>query len=141
MTKNILAIIIAAALIIGALFLSGVIELDSVEVDPGEETGEEAGQEGDEEMAQLIDCLDENELVIYGAATCPACQQLVASLGGEETVDPVYVECTQEGSPEDQEQCNENTETGYVPEIQIAGEVYEGSREPADLGAEVGCEL
>ena len=141
MNKNILAIIIAVVLIIGALFLTGIIETDPVEVDPSEETGEEAGRETDEEMAQFIDCLAENELVIYGAEWCPACGQLVDSLGGYETVDPIYVECTDEGTEQERQRCEEETQTTYVPEIQIAGNLYEGARDPVTLGAEVGCEI
>ncbi len=89
----------------------------------------------------LIECLDDNDLVIYGASTCPACKQLVASLGGQETVESIYVECGASGSEDDQQKCQQNAETGYVPEIQIDGQVYEGPRDPASLAGQVGCEL
>ena len=91
------------------------------------------------EQEGFISCLAENDLVIYGVKTCPACQELVESLGGYDIVDPIYVECSEQGTVEEQKQCKENKETNYVPEIQINGELYEGSRDPEALGEEVGC--
>ncbi|MGM0438951.1 MAG: hypothetical protein ACQEP3_00735 [Patescibacteria group bacterium] len=142
MNKDILAIIIAVFVISGAIFLSGMVETNPEEPTntPENNNEEVVEEEGSEELGELVDCLAENDLVIYGSATCPACQQLVASLGGEEAVDPVYVECTQEGTAEEQQECKDNAETGYVPEIQISGEVYEGARDPSTLGEQVGCE-
>ncbi len=134
MNKNILAIIISVLIVGSAIFYVGT--LDEVEVDQlGEETAEESG-----EMAELIDCLAENDLVIYGAEWCPACTQLAESFGGYESIDPIYVECA-EGTPEEARRCEEETKTGYVPEIQIAGELYEGATDPASMGDEVGCNL
>ena len=132
MNKNILAIIVAIALIVGALFLTGIIEIDS-EIDP-EEGGQEVEIDGD--MTDLINCLAEEGLVIYGLDTCPACTQLANSLGGYDAIEPIYVECS-----EDQQECAENTKTQYVPEIQIDGELYEGNNDPRSLANEVGCEL
>ena len=132
MNKNILAIIVAIALIVGALFLTGIVEIDS-EIDP-EEGGQEVEIDGD--MTDLINCLAEEGLVIYGLDTCPACTQLANSLGGYDAIEPIYVECS-----EDQQECAENTKTQYVPEIQIDGELYEGNNDPRSLANEVGCEL
>ena len=132
MNKNILSIIVAIALIVGALFLTGIIEIDS-EIDP-EEGGQEVEIDGD--MTDLINCLAEEGLVIYGLDTCPACTQLANSLGGYDAIEPIYVECS-----EDQQECAENTKTQYVPEIQIDGELYEGNNDPRSLANEVGCEL
>ncbi len=84
----------------------------------------------------LIDCLAANSFVIYGSSTCPACAQLVNSLGGYEAVTPIYVECNEE-----QDRCAENMQTNYVPEIQINGEVYTGSRDPQALAEQVGCKI
>jgi glutaredoxin len=121
--KTIITLIVVFAVIVVALALIG-------------------GQNpSSEEMSSLIDCFNDNDLVIYGASTCPACKQLVSSLGGKESVESIYVECTASGSKEDQKKCQENAKTGYVPEIQIDGEVYEGSRDPASLAGQVNCEL
>lgn len=131
MNKNIIAIIVGVIIIFGGIVLSG-IEINS---SPASTPKEGSGQE----MTQLIDCLEENNLVIYGSKTCPACQQLVASLGGYETVEPIYVECSQ-GTEKEMKRCREETKTNYVPEIQIGGKAYDGSRTPSSLASQVGCE-
>jgi hypothetical protein len=127
--KILIAVVIVTIILLGGLFL-----LNS------EEATAPSGEENQEEMSSLIDCLAENDLVIYGSRTCPACQQLVASLGGYEMTDPIYVECNQTGCTKEQQQCRENAETGYVPEIQINGEVYDGFRDPSSLAEKVGCQ-
>mgnify|MGYP003755288241 CR=1 FL=1 len=84
----------------------------------------------------LIQCLAANNIVIYGTNTCPACAQLINSLGGYQAVEPIYVECNQET-----EQCIQQMKTNYVPEIQVNGELYTGSRDPQDLAEQFGCQL
>lgn len=81
-------------------------------------------------------CLSKEGVVIYGSEWCPACNSLVETLGGYEKVGPVYVECTKE-----QERCQKETKTNYVPEIQINGRVYEGSRSLNSLAEITGCKL
>ncbi len=90
----------------------------------------------DAQRASIVDCLVENEVLIYGSKFCPACTQLVSAYGGEEVIEPIYVECTDEP-----ERCEDEKVTEYVPEIQIAGELYEGSWSPTDLAAELSCSL
>ncbi len=85
---------------------------------------------------ELIQCMASKGLLIYARSTCPACKQLVASLGGQEIVKPIYVECS-----ENREKCTNNKKTGYVPEIQIKGELYQGSRAVGDLAAATGCKI
>ena len=80
-------------------------------------------------------CLSDKGVVIYGSKWCPACSSLVETLGGYEKANPVYVECTIE-----QERCQKETKTNYVPEIQINGEVYEGSRSLNSLAEITGCQ-
>ena len=79
-------------------------------------------------------CLADNGVVIYGSEWCPACNSLVETLGGHEKVSPVYVECTRE-----QERCQREKLSGYVPEIQINEEVYQGSRSLERLAKITGC--
>ena len=55
-------------------------------------------------------------------------------------LDPIYVECA-EGTEEEAQRCEEETQTTYVPEIQIDGELYEGPNDPNSLASEVGCEI
>jgi len=164
MNKNLVPIIISFLIVGAAIFYVGTLEdgepvqpeeemEESGEVDEIDEDEDETAESDDNseenledieeengEMSGLIDCLAENDLVIYGAEWCPACTQLAESFGGYEAIDPIYVECA-EGTPEEAQRCEEETETGYVPEIQIAGDLYEGVRDPASLGSEVGCQL
>ena len=127
MNKTILAILIGAFLISGALYVTQPKEInnnDDEEVDVVQDTGE------------LISCLEEKGVVIYGGAYCPFCAQLAESLGGYDAIEAIYVECTEKG-----ERCNEEMQTDLVPEIQIKGELYEGGISPEEIAQAVGCEL
>ena len=151
MNKNLLAVVVAVLIIGGAvgyvsqpetvsdqeLETEASLEDNREEDEINEENSENYEEEEiDEEMSSLIDCLAEEDLVIYGMQWCPACSQLVDSFGGYEAAEPIYVECTEE-----EEICRENTQTEYVPEIQIDGELYEGPRDPSSLASEVNCEV
>lgn len=81
-------------------------------------------------------CLADNGIVIYGSEWCPACNLLVETLGGYEKVGAVYVECIKE-----QERCQRETKTDYIPEIQINGEVYEGLKSLNSLAEMTGCKI
>jgi len=85
---------------------------------------------------EFNECLAENGVVIYGTHWCPACNQLVEMLGGHDAVNSVYVECTEE-----QQRCAEEAQTGYVPEIQIDGELYENIRTLEGFSEATGCPL
>ncbi len=87
-----------------------------------------------QELSAFNDCLADNGMVIYGSDTCPACRALVSLLGGYDVASSVFVECGK-----NRERCNEETQTGYVPEIQLNGELYEGGRTLEALGELTGC--
>lgn len=133
MNKNKISFLVAVILISGSLYISGAFDGLRANITPDESPSTE--------MGAFIDCLAENELVIFGSEWCPACGQLADSLGGYDAIDSIYVECTESGSEEERERCKEEAKTGYVPEIQIEGEVYEGPRDPESLGEVVGCSL
>ncbi len=95
----------------------------------------EGGQE-DESKRYLVECLEQAGVVIYGSVTCPFCTELANEFGGYDIIDPIYVECTEEP-----DRCDEEMIGRGVPEIQVEGEVYQGSREPAAIGQAVGCEM
>ena len=87
-------------------------------------------------LKEFNDCLAQKGIVIYGSEWCPACQALIQTLGGKEATASVYVECTQ-----NQERCGAEAKTGFVPEIQFNGEVYQGSRSIQDLAELTGCKI
>ncbi len=97
----------------------------------GTPTGDVVAEEGD-----LIGCLEQNGVRIYGAEWCPACSRLAESLGGYDVVDPIWVECTDE-----QQRCQQEMHGSGVPEIQINGQLYQGSRDPEAIAEEVGCSI
>ena len=88
------------------------------------------------EEGDLIGCLEQNGVRIYGAEWCPACSRLAESLGGYDVVDPIWVECTDE-----QQRCQQEMHGSGVPEIQINGQLYQGSRDPEAIAEEVGCSI
>jgi len=87
-----------------------------------------------EQLKEFNDCLAENGMVIYGSDGCPACRNLIETMGGHNSVESLYVE-----SSRDSERFSEEAKTGYVPEIQINGELYEGARTLEAFGEATGC--
>ncbi|MDA3815126.1 MAG: hypothetical protein PF549_02050 [Patescibacteria group bacterium] len=144
MTNNILAVLFGVALIGGAFYY---VNLEPEEEEIEEEVGveeEEIEEEGieeeveieEEELISLVDCLEGKNVVAYGSKTCPYCMALVESFGGHDIIDPIYVECSAGA-----ERCQTEKQTGYVPEIQINGELYEGERSPSAIAKAAGCEF
>lgn len=88
------------------------------------------------DMDELVSCLKTAGVVIYGSVTCPFCKQLVDSFGGYDVVDAIYVECSVYP-----DRCTNELIGRGVPEIQIEGEMYQGSRKPEEIGSAVGCEF
>ncbi|GEM_PF-658956 len=130
-----------------------VIFPEAVDIDEFEEVAQEQTGEGDDQtddqdntetqtgyaivsegIDELITCLSEEGVMFYGSDWCPYCTELVEEFGGYETVDPIYVECTEE-----QERCEEEMVGTGVPEIQINREVYSGERSQEAIAQEVGC--
>ncbi len=170
MSKTVLSILIGALLVSGALYITSpkeeteindeeeVIEEEEVENEEKEEeedkkvkgsegveinddkevTKEEEDKkvEGNKEIANIVDCLEEEGVVVYGSRTCPACAQLAEGFGGYDVIASIYVECMEE-----RDRCDEEKLTGFVPEIQIKGEIHEGRRDPASLAEAVECEV
>jgi hypothetical protein len=136
MNKTILAILVGAFLISSALYLTRPGNEVPAEKENNIEKEEENNNSENEEMDLLVSCLKESGVIVYGSKTCPACAQLVAGFGGYDIIAPIYVECAEE-----RERCDEEKQTGYVPEIQIKGELYEGGRSPEKLAGEVDCSL
>lgn len=83
---------------------------------------------------EMFDCLAREGVVVYGTHWCPACVNLIEKWGGRETIDPIYVDCNLNF-----ERCSREQKTNYVPEIQIKGEVYHGSRELDIILGKTGC--
>jgi hypothetical protein len=137
MNKTILAILIGALIISGTFYLTMPEDERGIFNEKEEVVDEEELNEGkDEEMGALVDCLAEKGVVIYGSRTCPACANLAEGFGGYNVIESIYVECMDEG-----ERCSAEKTTGYVPEIQVEGELYAGSFYPENLAVAVGCRL
>lgn len=148
-----LLLLVAAGLFIASFVIYSSNSGDS-EVERGDDGGieeegndngiEEEGEESDvpeedltvSQLEDLIVCLNDADVVIYGTPTCPYCTKLVDSLGGSNVVEPIYVNCFEEEA-----RCREEMKGRGVPEIQIEGEMYQGSRDPQDIASVVGCEI
>ncbi len=91
---------------------------------------------GDNTINGFVQCLADAGMVIYGSRTCPACRQLAESFGGYDAISLIYVECSEEW-----ERCSQEMKTNYVPEIQIKGVLYNGSRDLNALAEKTGCKL
>lgn len=138
MRREFLIAIFSVILISGAIFLANLVNNEG---GLASLTDSYNPAEVGDEMVELVDCLAEEGLVIYGARWCPACNRLIEPFGGYEIVDPIYVECSEShGTKQEVERCHRETKTEYVPEIQINGELYEGSNFPQDFARELGCE-
>ncbi len=130
-----IASVVAAAslLFFGARYFVQREEL--AESQTPETESEEEGENG-EIIGSFVQCLSEAGMKIYGSSTCPACASLVSSFGGYGAISPIYVECSQE-----RDRCVQEMQTNYVPEIQVEGEVYTGSRDLESLSEITGCEI
>ncbi len=133
----------------GGYYIPELVSISEVQSSQEQPSQEESGVEeaqieeesttdySEEEIASLKefnDCLSENGLVFYGSNTCPHCRNLIETLGGYEAAESVYVECT-----ENREICSQEAKTGYVPEIQIDGAIYEGKRTIESFSEATGC--
>lgn len=87
-------------------------------------------------MNEFVQCLAEEDVVVYGSETCPACFRFAQQFGGYDVIDPIYVECSK-----DREACAANMQTGFVPEVQIDGNVLEGDNSLERLAQVTGCKL
>ncbi len=123
----------------GKLFFPEALnmEKDYPEIfDDQEDEQEETNEiDGNEDIGELIECLEKENFIIYGSATCPYCLELVDMFGGYEKIDPIYVECTEE-----QEVCQENNITS-VPAIFIDNQPYQGERSIKAFAEAVNCQL
>jgi len=105
------------------------------------ETPSKEAEESEEELSEaamdeFVSCLVDQKMIVYASKTCPACTMFAQEFGGYDTVEDLFVLCSQE-----REKCGNEMKTGFVPEIQIDGELYEGQRDLRLLGEEVECEL
>lgn len=120
--KKTLLIVVVGLIVIGATFYF---------LSPVNDIGEE-----NQLYAELVNCLAERGVIVYGSKTCPACIDFADQFGGYEAIEPIYVECS-----EDPEKCEQEMQGNYVPEIQIDGQLYTGPRSPEALARVTGCEI
>ncbi len=142
MKKNIMAVGVGALIIAGAFYMTagegnGRAGIVFPEIKLSEENNiTESNDFMNEEMTELVSCLEEKGVVIYGSAWCPACSDVVERFGGYDMIAPIYVECTEE-----EERCREEMHGTAVPEVQIEGEICRSNRYPQELAEKVGCEM
>lgn len=101
-----------------------------------EQVVEDDDVKGESTNSEFIQCLIDSGMEVYASKTCPACSDFANSLGGYDAIANLFVFCD-----DDMDRCNEKMQTNYVPEIQINGEVYEGSRDLDSLADLTGCKL
>lgn len=105
--------------------------------DPSEEVQTAPTQElsdvDPEELALFVECLKDADFVIYGANWCGWTTRLVDTLGGQETVSPIYIECT-----EKEDLCSQKEIRGY-PTILVKDEPYQGDRTFEGFSKATGC--
>ncbi len=87
----------------------------------------------DEQHKELAMCLSDNGVSMYGAATCPHCEQQKHMFGDAFKYVP-YVECL-----DVPEKCLEAEVTLYPTWIRADGERLEGRQELSDLAEWAGC--
>lgn len=137
MINNILAVLFGVALIGGSIYYVNLEPEEEVKEEEEEvEIEEEEDLAEEEELISLVECLEGANVTAYGSRTCPHCLALVESFGGYDVIDPIYVECST-----GDERCQTDKQTGYVPEIQINSELYQGERSPEAIAMAVGCEF
>ena len=120
--KKTLLIVVVVLIVIGAAFYF---------LNPVNDIGER-----NQPYAELVNCLAERGVIVYGSKTCPACIDFADQFGGYEAIESIYVECS-----EDPERCEQEMQGNYVPEIQINGELYTGPMSPEALAEETRCEI
>ncbi len=130
--KKILLTIIVLFAILGVIYL-----VNSREITTNKE--EQATKEKEiitknNTTSEFIQCLANENVIIYGSYTCPACRQLVENLGGYEAINSIYIECNEEW-----ERCSQEMQTNYVPEIQIEEVLYTGPRTIEALAEKTNC--
>ncbi len=101
-----------------------------------EQVVEDDDVKGESTNSEFIQCLIDSGMEVYASKTCPACSDFANSLGGYDAIANLFVFCD-----DDMDRCNEKMQTNYVPEIQINGEVHEGSRDLDSLADLTGCKL
>lgn len=91
-------------------------------------------EEKRERTRNFIECLEDEEFIIYGFKGLPDCDNLLSQFGDYDFVDLIYIECS-----ENEEKCINEMKEYYVPEIQIKGEVYQGETDTSSIEGETGC--
>ena len=85
-------------------------------------------------MRNFVECLKEEDLIIYGFEGSSPSDDLMDQFGDYDFLDLIYVECSDEG-----ERCLKEMKNFYVPEVQIKGEIYQGEEKIESLGNATKC--
>lgn len=100
------------------------------------QTQQQASAYSQEDLVKLQEfnqCLANAGVKLYGANWCGWTQQWVQTLGGQQTVTPIYVECTT-----NEALCASENVMGY-PTTKINGQEFSGARTIEGIAAATGC--
>lgn len=89
-----------------------------------------------EDQAKLLEfntCLAQKGVKVYGADWCGWTKKWVETLGGQQAISPIYVECTT-----NEALCSSEGVTGY-PTTKINGQAYNGARTIEAIAQATGC--
>ena len=130
---------------VGIIILAAGFIFTSISDNPEDDRSSKATQSNNSEESKssptsqassFVQCLDDAEIVVYGSRTCPACHSFAEQFGGFDAIAPIYVECS-----DNPEECANNMQTNYVPEIQFSSQLLEGQSTPESLAEITGCQL
>lgn len=114
----------------GKYFISGLMSLAVEEEEETELIQTQGYSEEDlEKIKDFSECLAEKGMKVYGAGWCGHCQNLIRYFGGEESIAPIFIECSdaQRNPTEYAELCTQEGIQGY-PTIKINGIDYQNAR-------------
>jgi hypothetical protein len=129
-------IVIIIAILIGSVFVIANSKNGDTQTNGASTSNNENGAEQTDPMEPFVECLADEGLVVYASRTCPACRDFVSQFGGYDAVEPIYVECGGNS-----QECQDNMQTNFVPELQFNGTLYSGDTSLQALSLVSGCPL
>lgn len=127
----------------GKYLIGGLMSLAVEEEKEKESTQIQRYSEEDlEKIKSFSECLAEKGMKVYGAGWCGHCQNLIEYFGGEESIAPIFIECSdaQRNPTEHAELCTQEGISGY-PTIKINDTDYQNARTFEAFAEATGCSV